>query len=78
MFITVELKETYLDKQADSLTVEVFKNWTNAGQNYVRMLSSIPGVPRYQAVAMKKAVNCLATEAKVRVIPKDNILYLKR
>lgn len=76
MFITIELKETYLDKYNDTFTVEIYKNWRSKGETFIRLLSSISGVPKYQGLAMKKAVNTTATDTKF--IPKDNVVYIKR
>lgn len=77
MFITLELKEFYLDKVNDTFTVEIYKNWKSKGVSYVRLLSSIAGIPKVQALAMKKAVNTTATD-NTKFIAKDNVTYIRR
>lgn len=77
MFITIELKESYIDSINDTFTVELYKNWKYKNNSYLRLISSIQGVPKYQALAMKKAVNTTATD-NTKFIHRDNITYIKR
>jgi hypothetical protein len=70
--IEIKLEETYLDKVNGTLTVEMYKHWSDKWGNYERLLASIPSVPWYQARAMANAVNSAKPE-----IAGSNVLKLR-
>ncbi len=67
MHISIDLKETYIDALNKTLTVEFYKNWTNKEGEYQRLLCTLPGIPSYQARAIKSAVDN-ATPASCKVL----------
>lgn len=71
MYISIYLEESYLDSVNGTLTVNIIKHWKNNKQQYERLLSSIPGIPIYQAKAMYAAVKSTSPETS-----KSNIFKL--
>lgn len=72
MFISISIEETYIDKLNGTLTVEMYKNWKDKWGSYQRLIASIPGIPNYQARALKSSLD-KATPVSADIIKFPNL-----
>jgi len=77
MYISINLEQTYTDKLNDTLTVEIYKNWTSKEGEYQRLLATIPGIPVYQAIAMKNALDKASPNTNVISFPNLKLVEIE-